>query len=127
MRKIIKSCKGDRSSTTYMQTCWNNTWLLNGNYKSWKGLDKYSINSKRPLMPAQATIPSTTITIYGERKICHDKTKCKHYLSPNPALQKALEKTSSSLKRLDTPKKKKTQGISNPRIVNQKSGRKPII
>jgi hypothetical protein len=39
-------------------------------------------------MTAQATIPSKlSITIDGEIKVFHDKTKFTQYLSTNPALQ----------------------------------------
>jgi hypothetical protein len=40
----------------------------------------------RLLYPAKLTV-----TIDGENKIFHDKTKFKQYLSTNPALLKALE------------------------------------
>ena len=40
-------------------------------------------------MPAQATIPSS-ITIDGETKVFHDKTKFTQYLSTNPALQRII-------------------------------------
>jgi hypothetical protein len=40
-------------------------------------------------MPAQTSILSkTSITIDGETKVFHDKTKFTHYLSTNPALQR---------------------------------------
>jgi hypothetical protein len=42
-------------------------------------------------MPAQATISSKTLNIYGENKIFQDKTKLKQYISTNPALQRILE------------------------------------
>jgi hypothetical protein len=42
-------------------------------------------------MPAQATIPSQTfITIDGETKVFHDKTKFTHYLPTNPVLQRII-------------------------------------
>jgi hypothetical protein len=51
-------------------------------------------------MPAQATIPSQTLNYHrwrnqsGETKVFHDKTKFRHYLSTNPALQRIItEKT----------------------------------
>jgi hypothetical protein len=47
---------------------------------------------KRPQMPMQVTIPNKlSITIDGETKIYHDKTKFKWYLSNNTALQRVLE------------------------------------
>ena len=43
-------------------------------------------------MPAQATIPrKLSITIDGETKIFHDKTKSIQYLSTNPALQRTIK------------------------------------
>jgi hypothetical protein len=42
-------------------------------------------------MLAQATITGKTLTIDGEMKMLHDKTKFKPYLSTNPALQRLLE------------------------------------
>jgi hypothetical protein len=42
-------------------------------------------------MPAQATIPAKfSITIDGETKVFHDKTKFTYYLSTNPALQRII-------------------------------------
>jgi hypothetical protein len=42
-------------------------------------------------MPAQATVPSKlSITIDGETKVFHDKTKFIHYLSTNPALERII-------------------------------------
>jgi hypothetical protein len=42
-------------------------------------------------MPAQATIPAKlSITIDGETKVFHDKTKFTHDLSMNPALQRII-------------------------------------
>ena len=42
-------------------------------------------------MPAQATIPAKlSITIDGETKAFHDKTKFIHHLSTNPALQRII-------------------------------------
>jgi hypothetical protein len=42
-------------------------------------------------MPAQTTIPSKTLTIDGETKIFHDKTKLTQYFPTNPALQRILD------------------------------------
>jgi hypothetical protein len=43
-------------------------------------------------MPAQATISTKlSITIDGETKVFHDKTKFKKYLSTNPALQRIIK------------------------------------
>jgi hypothetical protein len=44
-------------------------------------------------MPAQATIPrkKLSITIEGETKVFHDKTKFTQYLSMNPALQRIIK------------------------------------
>jgi hypothetical protein len=43
-------------------------------------------------MPAQATIPAkSSITIDGETKVFHDKTKFTQYLSTNPALQRIIK------------------------------------
>ena len=42
-------------------------------------------------MTAQATNPAKlSITIDGETKVFHDKTKFTHYLSTNPALQRII-------------------------------------
>jgi hypothetical protein len=41
--------------------------------------------------PTQDTIPSQTfITLDGETKVFHDRTKFTHYLSTNPALQRII-------------------------------------
>ena len=54
-------------------------------------LDRCHTDLKRTQMPAQATIPGQTlITIDGESKVFHDKTKFTHYLSTNPALQRII-------------------------------------
>ena len=46
-------------------------------------------------MPAQATIPAKlSITIEGETKVYHDKTKFTHYLSTNPTLQRIITENS---------------------------------
>jgi hypothetical protein len=42
-------------------------------------------------MPAQATYPAKlSITIDGETKVFHDKTKFTNYLSTNPAFQRII-------------------------------------
>jgi hypothetical protein len=42
-------------------------------------------------MPTQATIPTKlSITLDGENKIFHDRTKFTHYLSMNPFLQRII-------------------------------------
>ena len=43
---------------------------------------------KKPQMPAQTTIP---ITIKGQNKIFHDRTRFNQYLATNPDLLKVLE------------------------------------
>jgi hypothetical protein len=44
-------------------------------------------------MPAHTTIPrKLSITIDGETKVYHDKTKFTQYLSTNPALQRITAK-----------------------------------
>jgi hypothetical protein len=53
-------------------------------------LDRGYTDPKRTQMPAQATIPSS-ITIDGETKVFHDKTKFTQYLSTNPALQRIIK------------------------------------
>ena len=53
---------------------------------------KCYVDIKRPQMPAQTTIPSKlSITIEGQNKIFHDKTRFNQYLVTNPALHKILE------------------------------------
>ena len=43
-------------------------------------------------MPAQTTIPSKlSITIEGQNKIFHDKTRFNQYLDTNPGLHKVIE------------------------------------
>jgi hypothetical protein len=43
-------------------------------------------------MPALATIPrKISITIDGETKIFHDKTKFTQYISTNPALKRVID------------------------------------
>jgi hypothetical protein len=50
-------------------------------------------------MPAQATIPSQTyITIDGDTKIFHNKTKFTCYLSMNPALQRIIKEKQNKTK-----------------------------
>jgi hypothetical protein len=70
----------------------NYTRLLTRDYESQKILDKCYADPKRTQMPAQATIPSKlSITIDGETKEFHDKTKFTQYLSRNPALQRIIK------------------------------------
>jgi hypothetical protein len=45
-------------------------------------------NKCQPRIPYPAKL---SITIDGETKVCHDKTKSKQYLSTNSSLQKILE------------------------------------
>jgi hypothetical protein len=43
-------------------------------------------------MPARLLYPAKlSITIDGETKVFHDKTKFTHYLSMNPALQRIIK------------------------------------
>jgi hypothetical protein len=42
-------------------------------------------------MPVQATIYKLSITIDGETKVFHNKTKFTQYLSTNPALQRIIK------------------------------------
>jgi hypothetical protein len=51
-------------------------------------------------MPAQATYPAKlSITIDGETKVFHDKTKFIHYVSTNPTLQRIItEKKNTRMK-----------------------------
>ena len=66
--------------------------LLPRDCESQKILDRCYTDLKRTQMPAQVTIPSQTlITIDGETKIFHDKTKFTQYLSTNPALQRIIK------------------------------------
>ena len=59
-------------------------------------------------MPAQATIPSQTlITIDGETKVLHNKTKFPHYLSTNPALQRIITEKNPIQGRKSRPRKSK--------------------
>jgi hypothetical protein len=65
--------------------------LLTRDYEIQKILDRCNTDTKRTQMPAQATIPSQiSITIDGETKVFHDKTKFTHYLSTNPALHSII-------------------------------------
>jgi hypothetical protein len=44
-------------------------------------------------MPAQTTIPTElSITIDGETKVFHEKTKFTQYLSTNPGLQRIIKR-----------------------------------
>jgi hypothetical protein len=56
-------------------------------------------------MPAQATIPGQTpITIDGETKVFHKKTKFTHYLSKNQDLQRIItEKKKNNTRTEITP------------------------
>ena len=59
-------------------------------------------------MPAQATLPAKlSITIYGENKVFHDKTKFTQYLSTNPALQRIITENKQTNKQ---QQKKTIQG-----------------
>jgi hypothetical protein len=42
-------------------------------------------------MPAQVYSAKLSITIDGETKVFHDKSKFTHYLPPNPALQRIID------------------------------------
>ena len=64
----------------------------------------------RLLYPAKLSI-----TINGETKVFHDKTKFKQYLSTNPALQRIIKEKKNT--RTETMPQKKQQ--SNP-LTNQK-------
>ena len=64
--------------------------LLSGNNESQKV--KHYLDIKRPRMSAQTTYPAKlSITIDGQNKILHDRTRFKQYLATNPALYKVLE------------------------------------
>jgi hypothetical protein len=46
---------------------------------------------KHKFQPRLLYPPKLSITIDGEKKICHDKTKFTQYLSTNPALQRIID------------------------------------
>jgi hypothetical protein len=55
-------------------------------------LGRFHTDLKRRKIPDQAIIPiKLSITIDGETKIFHDKTKFKQFLSTNSALQKIVD------------------------------------
>jgi hypothetical protein len=59
--------------------------------ESQKILDRCYAYPQRTQMPAKATIPSKlSISIDGETKVFHDKTKFTQYLSANTAFQKII-------------------------------------
>ena len=59
-------------------------------------------------MPGQATIPAKlSITIDGETKVFHDKTKFTHYLPMNPALQRIIKEKKPIQERKPCPRKSK--------------------
>jgi hypothetical protein len=68
--------------------------LLTRDYESQKILDRCYIDPKRTQMPAQATIypAKLSITIDGETKVFHNKTKLTKYLFMNPALQRIIKR-----------------------------------
>ena len=55
-------------------------------------------------MPARLLFPAKlSVTIDGETKVFHDKTKFTHYLSTNPALQRIItEKKKKNNTRMET-------------------------
>ena len=70
----------------------NYTRLLTRDYESQKVLDRCYTDPKRTQMAAQATIPAKlSITIDGETKVFHDKTKFTQYLSMNLALHRIIK------------------------------------
>jgi hypothetical protein len=76
--------------------------------RSWTGVIETVREHKcqpRLLYPAKLSI-----TIDGETKVFHHKTKFKHYLSMNPALQRII-----------TEKKKKTKTIQGQKPCPRKS------
>jgi hypothetical protein len=75
-----------------MQNYQSYTRLPTRDNESQKILDRCYTDAKRTQMPAQATIPTKlSITIDGETKVFHDKTKFRQYLSTNPALQRIIK------------------------------------
>jgi hypothetical protein len=55
-------------------------------------LGRFHTDLKRRKIPDQAIIPiKLSITIDGETKIFHDKTKFKQHLSTNPTLQRIIK------------------------------------
>ena len=67
-------------------------------------------------MPAQASIPSKlSITIDGETKVFHDKTKFTHYLSTNPALQRIKTEKNKYKDRNHFPEKARRQSLNKPK------------
>ena len=79
--------------------------------ESLKFLARCYTDTKRTQMPGQATIPAKlSITIDGETKVFHDKTKFTHCLSTNPALQKIMTEKNNT--RMETTPQKKQE--SNP-------------
>jgi hypothetical protein len=55
--------------------------------RAWTGYT----DTTRTQMPAKVLYPAKlSITIHGETKVFHDKTKFTHYLSTNPALQRII-------------------------------------
>ena len=71
----------------------------------------------RLLYPAKLSI-----TIDGETKVFHDKTKFTHYLSTNPALQRIITETNQNKTKIEgqkpSPRKSK-------KVILQKNEKKP--
>ena len=77
-------------------------------YESQKSLDRCYTDTKRTQIPAQAIYPAKlSITIDGETKVFHDKTKFTHYLSTNPALQRLITEKKPIQEREQCPRKNK--------------------
>ena len=66
--------------------------LLNGNHENQNVLYRCAADIKRPwIQPRLPYSAMISITIDGENKVFHDKTRFKQYLSSKSALQKVLE------------------------------------
>ena len=88
--RILKAVR-EKGQVTYKGRPIRITPDFSPDYESQKILNRCCTDTKRTQMPAQATIPSQiSITIDGETKVFHDKTKFTHYLSTNPALQRII-------------------------------------
>ena len=74
-----------------MQAYQNYTRLFTRDYESQKILDRcYTQNGRTQMPPRLLYTAKLSITIDGETKVLHDKTKFTHYLSTNPALQRII-------------------------------------
>ena len=72
-------------------------------------------------MPAQVLYPAKlSITIDGETKVFHDKTKFTHYLSTNPALQRIITEKNKIQGRKLCPRKRRQPQEQNANSNNNK-------